>query len=125
MTRKMVVILASEQEQPSSISQKAKGMQNWKGLVIALVVLLVVGLSLSYFVGNSSGFTSGYSKGVNEGYYEGYNKGRELFQFDFYYIKPEQKYGVYNLSDWLNRWKWIRPYQEGVFDCSEMSAYLE
>jgi hypothetical protein len=125
MTRKMVAILASEQEQPSSISQKAKGMQNWKGLVIALVVLLVVGLPLSYFVGNSSGFTSGYSKGVNEGYYEGYNKGRELFQFDFYYIKPEQKYGVYNLSDWLSRWKWIRPYQEGVFDCSEMSAYLE
>lgn len=46
-------------------------------------------------------------------------------RFSFYYVKPEQKYGVYNLSDWLNRWKWIKPYQEGVFDCSEMSAYLE
>jgi hypothetical protein len=125
MTRKMVAILASEQEKPSLVLRKTKEMQISKGLVIALVVLLVVGLPLSYFVGNSSGFTLGYSKGVDDGYYEGYNEGRELFQFQFYYIKPEQKYGVYDLSGYLSQLKWIRPYQEGVFDCSEMSAHLE
>ena len=46
--------------------------------------------------------------------------------FSYYYIKPEeQKFGVYNLEDELNGLEWIKPYEEGVFDCSEMSAYLE
>ncbi|MDH5793724.1 MAG: hypothetical protein OEZ18_04075 [Candidatus Bathyarchaeota archaeon] len=30
-----------------------------------------------------------------------------------------------NPSSQKKDWKWIEPYQEGVFDCSEMSAYLE
>jgi len=46
-------------------------------------------------------------------------------QFHFYYVKPEQKFGVYDLDDELYGWEWHIPYEEGVFDCSEMSAYLE
>jgi len=43
-----------------------------------------------------------------------------------YYVKPkEQKFGVYSLDDELSGLEWIKPYEEGVFDCSEMSAYLE
>lgn len=46
-------------------------------------------------------------------------------RFDFYYVKPEQKFGVYDLEDEIDGLEWLHPYQEGVFDCSEMSAYLE
>jgi len=47
-------------------------------------------------------------------------------QFSFYYVVPtEQKFGVYDLEDELWGFEWIEPYQEDVFDCSEMSAYLE
>lgn len=47
-------------------------------------------------------------------------------QFDFYYVFPaEQKFGVSYLEDELYGLEWIEPYQEGVFDCSEMSAYME
>ena len=46
--------------------------------------------------------------------------------FFFYYVVPEeQKFGVYDLEDELYGLEWIEPYQEGVFDCSEMSAHLE
>jgi len=92
--------IASPQESPFP-----KGRHNLQGLLAALIVVCVVGLPISYSAGHSNGYESG--------------------RFDFYYIKPEQKYGVYDLSGWLNKWEWIRPYQEGVFDCSEMSAYLE
>lgn len=47
-------------------------------------------------------------------------------QFSFYYVKPEeQKFGVYDLEDELYGLEWLHSYQEGVFDCSDMSAYLE
>jgi len=46
-------------------------------------------------------------------------------QFYFYYVEPEQKFGVYDLDDELYGWEWYVPYEENVFDCSEMSAYLE
>jgi len=49
----------------------------------------------------------------------------EDIQFYFYYVEPEQKFGVYDLDDELFGWEWYIPYEEGVFDCSEMSAYLE
>ena len=49
----------------------------------------------------------------------------EDIQFYFYYVEPEQKFGVYELDDELYGWEWYIPYEEGVFDCSEMSAYLE
>jgi len=46
--------------------------------------------------------------------------------FFFYYVEPEeQKFGVYDLEDELNGLEWIEPYEKGVFDCSEMSAYIE
>ena len=53
------------------------------------------------------------------------NEAYELASFDFYYIKPEQKYGVYDLEDELSTLFWIHDYEETVFDCSEMSAYME
>ncbi|UCH01401.1 MAG: hypothetical protein JSV20_05845, partial [Candidatus Bathyarchaeota archaeon] len=47
-------------------------------------------------------------------------------RFDFYYVKPKnQKFGVYDLDDELYGMEWMKPYQEGVFDCSEMSASIE
>jgi hypothetical protein len=46
-------------------------------------------------------------------------------KFYFYYDKPDQKFGVYSLSDEIAGLTWKKPYQEGVFDCSEMSASLE
>jgi hypothetical protein len=46
--------------------------------------------------------------------------------FSFYYVAPEeQKFGVYDLEDELYGLYWLHPYEENVFDCSEMSAYLE
>lgn len=47
-------------------------------------------------------------------------------RFSFYYVEPsEQKFGVYELSDELDGLEWSQPHQAGVFDCSEMSAFLE
>lgn len=46
--------------------------------------------------------------------------------FFFYYVKPEeQEFGVYNLDAELSGIVWDKPYEEDVFDCSEMSASLE
>ena len=116
----MTSTIASPQESPFP-----KGRHNLQGLLVALMVVCVVGLPISYFAGRSNGYNSGYQTGSGRGYLEGFDEGWKSGRFDFYYIEPEQKYGVYDLSDWLNKWKWIKPYQEGVFDCSEMSAYLE
>lgn len=50
----------------------------------------------------------------------------ELAQFDFYYVLPvEQSFGVYALDDELHSGDWVDPYEVDVFDCSEMSAYME
>jgi hypothetical protein len=120
------------------------------GVPIAVAILVcLVGFPLVYFAGSSSGYmtgkTAGYDLGYNsgyddgyelgysrghsigdsEGYNEGYSEGRQAGRFDFYYVKPKQKYGVDELADWLGRWEWLKPYQAGVFDCSEMSAYTE
>ncbi len=47
-------------------------------------------------------------------------------KFYFYYIKPEQEFGVDNLDSFIRQINWNKkPYQENVFDCSEMSAALE
>ena len=46
--------------------------------------------------------------------------------FYFYYVRPdEQEFGVYDLEDELYGLNWTKPYEEDVFDCSEMSACLE
>ena len=41
------------------------------------------------------------------------------------YWKPEQKFGVDELRNELKDLEWKKPYEEGVFDCSEMSALTE
>jgi len=48
-------------------------------------------------------------------------------KFTFYYVtRSEQRYGVDDLAEYLNRWQWNEgTYTVGEFDCSEMSAYLE
>jgi len=47
--------------------------------------------------------------------------------FQFYYASlTKQRYGVDDLEEYLDRWEWTEEsYVEGVFDCSEMSAYIE
>ena len=51
----------------------------------------------------------------------------ERLEFQFYYASlTKQRYGVYDLEEYLNRWQWTEgTYVSGEFDCSEMSAYLE
>jgi hypothetical protein len=51
----------------------------------------------------------------------------EKVKFTFYYASQrKQRYGLYDLEDYLNRWQWIEgTYQTDIFDCSEMAAYLE
>ncbi len=48
-------------------------------------------------------------------------------KFFFYYCSlSSQRYGVYDLADYLERWEWTEgAYTKDVFDCSEMAAYLE
>jgi len=48
-------------------------------------------------------------------------------KFMFYYASlAEQRYGVDDLEEYLDRWQWSEgSYTMDVFDCSEMSAYLE
>lgn len=69
-----------------------------------------------------SGREESYSRGFSEGYEDGYNTA----EFKFYYVKPKnQRYGLENLKDIVNEYSWTSSYEEGVFDCSEMSAYME
>lgn len=51
----------------------------------------------------------------------------EEVKFTFYYAsQAKQRYGVYDLEEYLNRWQWIEgTYKANEFDCSEMAAYLE
>jgi hypothetical protein len=92
---------------------------------VTLIIILCSSVPTSYFVGRKNGLDTGYQVGSQDAYSEGFDEGVKSGRFDFYYVKPEQKYDVNKLSDYLARWRWIRPYEEGVFDCSEMSAYLE
>jgi len=48
-------------------------------------------------------------------------------KFMFYYASlAEQRYGVDDLEEYLDRLQWSEgSYIKGVFDCSEMSAYVE
>ena len=51
----------------------------------------------------------------------------EKSKFEFYYAsRCKQRYGVDDLEEYLDRWQWTEgAYTKGVFDCSEMSAYIE
>ena len=62
----------------------------------------------------------------NEVYNTGYNQGYDKGEFYFYYVKPQQRYGIDDLEEYLHRWQWTEgAYVANKFDCSEMSAYLE
>ena len=56
-----------------------------------------------------------------------YEDKAEGAKFTFYYVSlMEQRYGVDDLQDYLQRGEWKEgAYIEGKFDCSQMSAYLE
>jgi len=56
-----------------------------------------------------------------------YEDKAEGAKFTFYYVSlMEQRYGVDDLQDYLQRGEWKEgAYVEGKFDCSQMSAYLE
>jgi len=120
----VVSTLAMPQEPPRP-PESSSTKPDMKGLIVVLAIACILLIPIVYSIGQSSGYNSGCQTGKNEGYYEGFDDGRESGRFDFYYIKPEQKFGVYDLSDYLTGRKWIKPFQEGVFDCSEMSAALE
>lgn len=51
----------------------------------------------------------------------------EEAKFTFYYASlAEQRYGVYDLEEYLSHSQWVEgAYKVGEFDCSEMAAYLE
>lgn len=48
-------------------------------------------------------------------------------KFMFYYASlAKQRYGIKDLEEYLDRWEWSEgTYVKDVFDCSEMSAYIE
>ena len=46
-------------------------------------------------------------------------------RFQFYYVRPEQKYGVNDLQEYLQNRIWKESYTAGEFDCSKMSSALE
>lgn len=48
-------------------------------------------------------------------------------KFEFYYASlVQQRFGIDDLEEYLDRWEWIiGTYKEDIFDCSEMSAYIE
>ncbi len=70
-----------------------------------------------------------YTDSEYEGYVAGHqytNAEYEEARFFFYYTKPDgQKFGVDDLDAFLQGLEWSKPYQEDVFDCSEMGAALE
>ena len=51
----------------------------------------------------------------------------EESRFYFYYrYNRKQRYGVDDLESYLDRWQWVEgTYEQGKFDCSEMSAKTE
>ena len=49
----------------------------------------------------------------------------ENSKYYFYYLKPEQQYGIQNLATYIRSRKWNREYEKDVFDCTEMSTALE
>ena len=101
------------------------------GLVACAVLVVILGVLNVWFYAAHQNYISTHKHSNLE--YDIYvadhqhtNSEYELAQFDFYYVKPkEQKFGVYDLEDELVGIEWLYPYQEGVFDCSEMSGYLE
>ena len=97
------------------------------GLVVSGVIIftLVISDILTYMFMNFQYGSLQWEHNIHVATHQYANLEYETAQFSFYYLKPEQKFGVYDLDDELDGIRWIKPYQEGVFDCSDMSAYLE
>ena len=105
--------------------EEKKAVSSRIGLKEVLIVILLLIIGSTLILGSKWGEVR-YQEGYTDGYKVGLQDGHEIWQFAFYYVKPsERKYGVNDLAKELEGLEWIQPYQEGVFDCSEMSAYLE
>ena len=98
------------------------------GLVVCVVLLGILAVSNVYFYVELQN-----QMDLRARLYDGYVVDREYANleseealFFFYYVRPEeQKFGVSNLDNELDGLEWAQPYKEGVFDCTEMTAYLE
>jgi len=65
-------------------------------------------------------------KDSHERQIQSYKKATEEAKFNFYYVPMDQRYGVNDLQDYLQRWKWKEgAFVEHKFDCSQMSAHIE
>ena len=53
------------------------------------------------------------------------NVNAEQNKYYFYYVKPEQSFSFARLAYIVERSDWLQEYEQGRFDCSEMSAALE
>ncbi|UCD26643.1 MAG: hypothetical protein JSV75_00435 [Candidatus Bathyarchaeota archaeon] len=109
-------------EKRSGIS-KAQG-----GLVVCAVLIVILVVSNVWFYSelkDQIGLRArSYDGTVVESQYTS-SEGAET-PFFFYYVKPEeQKFGVNSLGNELEGLKWSRQYERGLFDCTEMTAYLE
>ncbi|MCW3976804.1 MAG: hypothetical protein NWE77_02605 [Candidatus Bathyarchaeota archaeon] len=109
-------------EKRSGIS-KATG-----GLVVCAVLIIILAVSNVWFYAELQGQIGlrarAYDSNVVESQYTN-SEGAET-PFFFYYVKPElQKFGVHSLDNELEGLKWSRQYDLGLFDCTEMTAYLE
>jgi hypothetical protein len=92
-----------------------------------VIAILSVGLVCSLFLSTNFYITRFYD-GKIEGYKEGLEDGKNTWMFLFYYVPPlkyERKYGLEKLEAELRGLTWVREWKAGVFDCSEMSAFLE
>ena len=108
--------------------EKEKGIGNAKiGLIVAIVIIVILVTSniLTYIFMNFQYGSLQWKHDIYVATHQYSNWEYETAQFSFYYLKPKQKFGVYDLDEELDDIRWIKPYQEGVFDCSEMSAFLE
>lgn len=94
-------------------------------MMLILIALLLSGCGYSEEQ-LAEAYSEGYDAGHNEGYNTGYDTGYEEGKFYFYYVKPQQRYGVDDLQEYLTRWEWQKgTYVRNKFDCSEMSVYME
>ncbi len=101
-------------EKPPSILFGQK-QSHRKVMAIAIVVIVQLGLVAFVVESAHTGHQAGFSITLEDGWLDSY----------YVRVKPTQKYGFFNLVKELNDLKWVKPYQFGLLDCSEMSAYLE
>jgi len=95
----------------------------YKVVIAVLSVCLVCSIGALLFV-----HIDRYFAGKIEGYKEGLEDGKNIWMFLFYYVPPlklEKKYGLDKLETELQGLQWVREWKADVFDCSEMSAFLE